>query len=140
MSDRTCLMPECSTRAFRRGHCAKHYRKLPRLKAPTTAEKMEARTNKTPTCWLWTSYKQTSGYGVLQVNGAAKVAHRVAYELAYGAIPDGMSIDHVCHVKHCVRPEHLRAVTPKQNSENFGELGERTDNHRTTAYKKRCMT
>lgn len=128
MDDRTCTTPGCTAAQFRRGHCQRHYRKLlaglpaGHRRGSTLAEKINARTNKTPTCWLWMGYKQTSGYGMLCVNKVSKVAHRIAYELAYGSIPEGMSIDHICHVKHCVRPEHLRVVTPKQNSENFGGL------------------
>lgn len=33
-------------------------------------------------------------------------------------IPDGMDIDHMCHVRECVNPSHLRACTRKQNLEN----------------------
>lgn len=42
-------------------------------------------------------------------------AHRFSYELAYGPIPDGYDVHHTCHTRHCVFPEHLRAVTRSQN-------------------------
>lgn len=35
-----------------------------------------------------------------------------------GPIPEGLVIDHTCHVRLCVKPDHLRAVTQKQNVEN----------------------
>lgn len=137
MTDRTCLTAECSNKAIRRGHCIKHYRELPPLSALTIAQRLDARTDKTDTCWLWTSYKQTSGYGVMQVNGAAQVAHRVAYEVAHGRIPHGMRIDHICHTKACVRPDHLRPVTDKQNRENFAGLNaSNTSGYRGVVWRK----
>ena len=53
-------------------------------------------------------------------------AHRVSFELASGPIPGGLSIDHICHNRGCVRPEHLRLATAKQNAENLSGL--RKDN------------
>lgn len=56
---------------------------------------------------------------MFQLEGKRLYAHRIAYALAHdGEIPDGKMIDHACHVRHCVNPMHLRAVTNKQNSEN----------------------
>lgn len=47
-------------------------------------------------------------------------AHRVAYELTFGEIPEGMQVDHRPNcAKRCVNPEHLRLVTQKQNRENL---------------------
>jgi len=50
--------------------------------------------------------------------GTAKLVHRVAYEIAFGEIAPGLSIDHKCHERTCVNPAHLQAVTNKQNQEN----------------------
>lgn len=47
------------------------------------------------------------------------MAHRFSWELAHGPIPLGMYLDHACHNKACVRPDHLRPVTQKQNMENL---------------------
>lgn len=47
--------------------------------------------------------------------GRSILAHRFAYELAHGSIPEGMTIDHKCRVRHCVRPSHLEPVTGKVN-------------------------
>lgn len=109
-------------------YCVKHYGRLrdrgsiEDRKVLTTAEKMEAATNKAGACWLWTGPVQTTGYGSVIDNKVRKYAHRVAYELANGPIPEGMRIDHICHTPLCVRPAHLRAVTIKQNAENFTGL------------------
>ena len=42
-------------------------------------------------------------------------AHRFAYELAYGPIPEGLELDHLCRNASCVRPTHLEAVTHQVN-------------------------
>ena len=42
-------------------------------------------------------------------------AHRVAYELTYGRIPEGKEVDHLCRNKACVNPSHLEAVSHREN-------------------------
>ena len=84
-----------------------------------TRERFWAKVLKTDSCWEWIGYKQPKGYGVFRFHGSAKLAHRVAYELERGPIADGIEIDHKCHNRGCVNPEHLRAVTHKQNMENY---------------------
>lgn len=42
-------------------------------------------------------------------------AHRLSYTLAYGSIPEGLVIDHLCRTPVCVRPDHLEAVTQQEN-------------------------
>jgi hypothetical protein len=69
-------------------------------------------------CWRWLRATDHHGYGHLTVGGKRVIAHRLAYELANGPIPTGMSIDHICHNTSCVQPDHLRVVTHKQNMEN----------------------
>lgn len=58
------------------------------------------------------------GYNQPYANIKGTPAHRVTYTAFIGAIPKGMYVDHMCHNKRCVRPDHLRAITPKQNMEN----------------------
>jgi hypothetical protein len=68
-------------------------------------------------CWLWTAYITTHGYGSFW-DGKYISAHRYSYALANGPIQKGLEIDHVCHNRGCVKPDHLRIVTQKQNNEN----------------------
>ncbi len=70
-------------------------------------------------CWLWTAAVVANrGYGLFSVDGHLVLAHRFAYELFNNPIPEGMQVDHTCHVRRCVNPFHLRLVTPRQNSQN----------------------
>jgi len=80
-----------------------------------------ARVDKSGECWLWTgaSTGRDLRYGSFTLNGRQHIAHRVSYELSKGRIPEGLVIDHLCHVYKCVRPDHLQAVTQKQNLENL---------------------
>jgi hypothetical protein len=69
-------------------------------------------------CWLWTAYVNERGYAKYRISPRSVRAHRVAYEALVGVVPDGLELDHRCHVRHCVNPEHLRAVTHSQNLSN----------------------
>lgn len=69
-------------------------------------------------CWEWTgSIGRTpnSGYGKVRWDGRSQRAHRVIYELLVGKIPEGLQLDHLCRVRHCVNPDHLEPVTQREN-------------------------
>jgi hypothetical protein len=66
-------------------------------------------------CVLWTGHKQVGGYGQIQHKGKALLVHRVMYELFTGPIPRGMTIDHLCRVRHCANVSHLEVVTLQEN-------------------------
>lgn len=67
-------------------------------------------------CHEWTRTLQSSGYAAIyDGHSGAEQAHRVAWELANGPIPDGLEVDHLCRVRHCVNPEHLEPVTRAEN-------------------------
>ena len=72
-----------------------------------------SRVDKTGDCWEWTGHCDREGYGRFD----ATYAHRVSYEIHYGPIR-GLQVDHCCHNRSCVNPNHLRAATNKQNQEN----------------------
>ncbi|WP_187280760.1 HNH endonuclease signature motif containing protein [Microbispora sp. CSR-4] len=65
--------------------------------------------------------RKPNGYGQLFTIGSADkrsslLAHRAAYELYFGPIPDGLQLDHLCRVRHCVNPAHLEPVTGQENT------------------------
>lgn len=67
-------------------------------------------------CWLWTAAKTPDGYAHFLVKGRkGATAHRFAYELLVGPIPEGKQLDHLCRVRHCVNPAHLEPVTQTEN-------------------------
>jgi hypothetical protein len=85
-----------------------------------TTMRFWAKVSKGPGCWLWTAATR-HGYGAFGVplgNARQRVAqaHRVAYELAKGKIPDGAVIMHTCDTPLCVNPDHLRCGSMSDNS------------------------
>ncbi len=70
----------------------------------------------TSTCWIWTGTVKKDGYGMFNMyDHPADNAHRISYKLFKGDIPKGLQIDHLCRFKACVNPDHLEAVTQKEN-------------------------
>lgn len=70
-------------------------------------------------CWEWKGSRYPGGYGRVRMalpdRGSFTMAHRVAYALKVGRIPDGLVLDHLCRNKGCVNPSHLEPVTFREN-------------------------
>lgn len=116
-----CVIDECDRPAFKRGMCSLHYVRWQKhgdpLREPTRltlAERFWLKTDKTDGCWVWKASLR-DGYGVFAVDGQARPAHRVAYELLVGLVPEGLVLDHLCRNRACVNPAHLEPVTDKVN-------------------------
>jgi hypothetical protein len=82
----------------------------------------------TPSCWLWTASLDKDGYGTMQANHKKIHVHRFSYEHFVGPIPEGLTVDHVCHNanpdcrggrdcqhRRCIRPDHLEPVPDRIN-------------------------
>ncbi len=94
------------------------------VKARPLLDRLLARVVQSPTgCWLLTGHRMKNGYARTSVSthGGPRslLAHRVAYALFIGSIPEGMTIDHLCCVKHCINPTQLEPVLNRENSGRY---------------------
>jgi len=128
-----CTVDGCTSNHLALGYRLAHYKRLRRHGDPLGARHIltdderftphvqragslpEGRPGLGP-CWVWTGTVGGNGYGYVNAaDRSKKLAHRVAYERTYGAIPDGTVIDHLCRNRRCVNPHHLEAVSNEEN-------------------------
>lgn len=121
-----CSFAGCVRISAARGLCKAHYWQHSKGKALTPIQRrditpqqrMDRLTDKTGSCWIWRGSLRDTGYGQFRFRGSMTQAHRAAYVIAFGDIPDSIEVDHSCHNRSCVRPDHLHQSTRKQNMEN----------------------
>ena len=88
---------------------------IKRLSVEKHGEDFLRQVNKSGGCWFWSGYKHRDGYGEYSGCGHALAAHRVSYLFFNGPLIDGLVIDHICRVRECVNPAHLRQVSFEEN-------------------------
>jgi hypothetical protein len=65
-------------------------------------------------CSIWTGYRHVSGFGAIWSGHRLIYAHRLAYEMAYGPIPQFRCVMQKCLNRLCVRADHLELDSPKE--------------------------
>lgn len=97
---------------------ASGYRPEPKERrwTPEQRERFWSRVNRGADCWEWKALTSPSGYGVFDILNVRLQAHRASWEMTNGPIPDGLVVRHDCDNPPCVRPDHLRLGTPKDNA------------------------
>lgn len=138
MTERTCSVEGCPVAGnLRRGWCFKHYMRWRRHGSPEHVERVttlgppedrfwaKVDMRGPDECWLWTASRFTDRYGYGKFNAGTRqdetnvvYAHRFAYALMHGPIPDGMQVLHSCDAPPCVNPQHLRLGTPRENTDD----------------------
>lgn len=74
-----------------------------------------SKVRKTKSCWIWNGARTTTGYGTCSFNNRTQRSHRISYLITKGAISNGLVLDHICRNRICVNPNHLRAITNREN-------------------------
>jgi HNH endonuclease len=84
---------------------------------PNSLENILARTIRDDEngCLLFTGDLDKDGYPSVSMHGKTGIGSRLVYAKHHGAIPAGHEVDHICHVRRCVEPTHLRALTHRDN-------------------------
>ncbi len=143
--DRTCKVEDCGKPHCARGYCNSHYANLRRTGNPVTPSRREidrfwrfVDRGEDDECWPWKGGLAGGGYGTFRYRKSdgttGKVAaHRFAYEVMVGPIPQGLEVDHVrskgCKLRSCVNAvSHLEPVTQIENlrrADGVGSLNSR---------------
>jgi hypothetical protein len=74
-------------------------------------------------CWVWLGSITRSGYGQFSIARSVwRPAHRIAWMILVGPIPEGLELDHMCKNRACVNPDHLDPVTHQENNRRSASL------------------
>lgn len=74
-------------------------------------------------CWIWQGSLTSKGYGQISDRARSIRAHRLAWELEHGEIPEGMQVCHRCDTPSCCNPAHLFLGTNAENQHDKRSKG-----------------
>lgn len=135
----TCSVADCAKPMWAKGYCSTHYQRVRKYGDPNALPRFDPVTRKKrrddffnanvdrsggpDACWPWMRSPQPNGYGQLAGYTGHTSAHRFAYELAHGPIPDRLTVEHSCHTEKptcpggntcphrlCCNPSHMDLV------------------------------
>ncbi len=87
-------------------------------------------------CLVWMGpVSKRTGYGHMAIKARPLMPHRVAWEVAFGHIPDGMRVLHRCDIRTCINPNHLFLGTHKDNMRDMAEKHRSASGERNSAAK-----
>jgi hypothetical protein len=117
------------------------------MKTSTTLpERMRTKIQKSPSgCWIWTGAFNSNGYGHIFTGSDGRatktqLAHRLIYEMKYGAIPEGMNVCHKCDVPACCNPDHLFVGTQADNLRDMRNKGRNPTSEEISIFAKKAWT
>lgn len=111
----------------------------------SSLQRFESRLERIPFsgCWIWMGASRVSRkwpYGSFWLDGKLEMAHRAAWQLFHGAIPDGALICHSCDVPLCVNPAHLFCGSAMDNMLDMRAKGRSAEGHCVRAAKIAKLT
>lgn len=121
---RICSIEGCGRAVDTKGWCGAHYMRWRRHGDPEIGRPFRHQDRMAwfwqrvvggVGCWSWLGGHDTQGYSRVRWEGKNQGAHRVAFLLAGGVIPEGTEADHLCRNRGCVRPDHLEFVFHRVN-------------------------
>lgn len=132
-----CSVGDCDGVVYCSGLCATHYRRwraygsTDERRIPVLPyDRVMARVTEQPApypemspCWIFNGVTNHHGYGMVMTLAGTKRAHRIVAEQHHGPCPDGQQAMHLCDVRTCVNPEHLRWRTPQENTDDMVAKG-----------------